>query len=391
MSAAPAVRTIAAVRSCDSGIQGPENLILAIGAALKARGVRYVIVNLWDGTPARVELHEEALRRGLESHVVATRSSFDPALLPALATTLRQLQPDVVHTHDFKSDMATLAIGAGLRRPLVTSYYGRLAINSLFLKLEDWLRLVAFRRFSYVFANSSALRAELASWRIPHERTTLLPSFVDTQQILPATAAEAALAREQLGIAPGRPVLATIARIAINKGHRYMIEALLAIRERFPEVLYLVPGEGDMAWHGDGGLRGELERMAHGLGLGEQVRFLGYYPDVRAILAAADLVVSPSLREGMQVSLIEAMAAAKPIVATAVGGTPDAVADGQTGLLVPPADPRALAQAVTALLADPARMRQMGAAARARAEQQFDNRAVAGRVLQVCQEVCRRG
>ncbi len=390
MSAA-AVRTIVGIRSCDSGIQGPENLILAISAALAARGVRYIIVNLWDGTPPQVELHDEALRRGLESHVVATRSSFDPGLLPALAGTLRRLKPDIIHTHDFKSEMATLALAPAIRRPVVTSYYGRLAINSLFLRIEDWLRLVAFRRFTYIFANSTPLRQELAAWHISPDRTTLLPSFVDTHAIRPPSPEERALAREALGIAPEQPVLATIARISINKGHRYMIEAMVAIREQFPDALYLVPGEGDMAWHGDGGLRGELERMAQGLGLGEQVRFLGYMPDVRPVLAAADLVVSPSLREGMQVSLIEAMAAATPIVATAVGGTPDAVADGETGLLVPPADPSALAEAVIRLLHNPETMRRMGAAGRIRAEHNFDNRAVANQVLQVCEKVCGRG
>src|SRR5689334_6485292 len=73
------VRTIASVRSCDCGLQGPENLILALAEALRERGVRYVIVNLWDGNPPTVALHEEAMRRGLESYVVATERSLDPA------------------------------------------------------------------------------------------------------------------------------------------------------------------------------------------------------------------------------------------------------------------------------------------------------------------------
>jgi glycosyltransferase involved in cell wall biosynthesis len=385
------LRTIVTVRSCDSGIQGPENLILALAAALAEHGVRYVIVNLWDGTPPQVELHEEALRRGLESHIVASASSFDPAVLPRLAVTLRRLQPDVIHTHDIKSELATLVANLPLRRPVVTSYYGRLAINSLFLKLEDWARLLTFHRFAYVFANSSPLRDELLRWLVPANRCSLLPSFVDAGRITPATPAEAAAARARLGIAPGRPVLATVARISVNKGHRYMIEALAAVREGAPDVLYLVPGEGDMAWHGDGGLRGELERLAASLGLADHVRFLGYYPDLRTILDAADLIVSPSLREGMQVSLIEAMAAGKPIVATAVGGTPDAVVDGETGLLVPPADARALAEAVSAALADPRRLRLMGEAGRRRAEERFDSRVVAGQLLAACSRAVARG
>lgn len=383
------VRTIVSVRSCDCGIQGPENLILALAGAMRQQGVRYVIVNLWDGTPPTVELHEEAQRRGYESHIVASESSFDPALLPRLAVLLRRLRPDIIHTHDFKSEAAVLLANALDRRPVVASFYGRLAITSLFLKLEDWSRLVYFRLFDRLLANSQAQRGELLRWRHAPERIEILPSFVDTSRIVPPTPERALAARERLGIAPGRPVLATVARLSQNKGHIYMLQALRAVRERFPDVLYLVPGEGDSSWHGEGGARGELERQAAALGVSENVRFLGYYPDLQTILDATDLLVSPSLREGMQVSLIEAMAAGLPIVATAVGGTPDAVRDGETGILVPPADSDALADAVLRMLGDRERMRAMGDAARRRAEREFDSGAVARQVLRVCEEVLR--
>ena len=119
----------------------------------------------------------------------------------------------------------------------------------------------------------------------------------------------------------------------------------------------------------------------------DNVRFLGYYPDLRTILHATDILVSPSLREGMQVSLVEAMAVGLPIVATAVGGTPDAVAHGETGLLVPPAQPAALAGAVLELLANRDRMRSMGAAGRRRAEQRLDTRVVAEQFLRLCEDL----
>ena len=154
-----------------------------------------------------------------------------------------------------------------------------------------------------------------------------------------------------------------------------------------PEVLYLVSGEGDAYWRGEGGLRNQLEQEAAALGITDHVRFLGYYPDLKTVLYATDLLVSPSLLEGMQVSLIEAMAASRPIVATAIGGTPDAVIDGQTGLLVPPADASALASAVLTLLGDRSRLRNMGDAGRRRAEERFDVRVVAEQVLRVCNEV----
>ena len=385
------LRTIAAIRSIDAGIQGPENLILCLAAELPRLGVRYVIVCLWDGTPPTVALHEEARRRGLESHVVVSNSDLDPAVLPRLAVTLRRLRPDVIHTHDAKSDLAALALRPLVRAPMVSSYYGQLAINSLFLRLEDWGRMAGFQLVAHVFANSTAQRGELGRWLLPERRSSVLPSFVDTAAITPATPAERAAARQELDIARDRPVIATVARLSKNKGHTYMLQALPQLLEAHPDLLYLVPGEGDSAWHGDGGLRAVLEQEATILGLGDRVRFLGYYPHVATILAAADLVVSPSLREGMQVSLLEAMAAGLPVVATAVGGTTDAVAHGETGLLVPPASPDALAGAVGRLLADRPLMASMGAAARARAEREFDACAVAGQLAAVCAEVVHRG
>jgi glycosyltransferase involved in cell wall biosynthesis len=378
---AAGVRTILAVRSCDCGIQGPENLILALAEKLRERDIRYVIVNLWDGDPPAVALHEEAVRRGLESHVLATTWGTDPRVVPRLAALVRQVGPDVVHTHDIKAEFAAL-IAARLRRtPIVGSYYGRLVIHSLFLKGADWLRPPAFRLFDRVLANSQAQRAELLQWRIAADRIALLPSFVDTGALRPPTPAEALAARRRLDIEPSRPVLATVARLSPNKGHTYMLKALAAIRAEVPDILYLVPGDGDASWHGEGGLRGALEREAADL---------GYYPDLTTILHATDLLVSPSLREGMQVSLLEAMATGLPIVATAIGGTPDAVEDGVTGRLVPPADPAALATAVLGLLHDRDLLRRMGEAGRQRAVERFDARVVAETMLRVCGEVVAR-
>lgn len=384
------VRTIVSVRSCDSGIQGVESLILALAQELGAQGVRYIIVNLWDGNPPRVALHEEAIRRGFESHIVATSTDLDPAILPRLAVLLQRLNPDLIQTHDFKSDMTVLVANQFTHAPAISSFYGRLAIGSFVVKFEDWIRLAAFRCFDGVLANSRVQYEELLRWRVPSNRISILHSFVDTRHIKPATLSERLAARRRLGIESTRPVLATVARLSPNKGHRYMIQALIEIRRHFPDVLYLVPGEGDMAWRGDGGLRGELERQVSSLGLSDNVQFLGYYPDLQTILAATDLLVSPSLREGMQVSLLEAMAAGRPIVATAIGGTPEAVDDGQTGMLVPPADPVALALAVVQLLGDPDRMQQMGQLARRRAEEEFDTQVQATRLLNFCAKVIRR-
>jgi glycosyltransferase involved in cell wall biosynthesis len=381
------VRTILGVRTCDTGIQGPENLILALGSELLALGVRYIVVNLWDGDPPTVELDSEARGRGLESYIIGTSWGMNPVVVPRLASLIRRLRPEVVHTHDVKAEFAALAAARLTGVSLVGSYYGRLAMASRVLQLADLSRFLTFRAFDHVLANSRAQRDELLRFRVPRQRVTIVPSFVHTRALRPPTPDERAGARAALRIPVDRPVLATVARLSQNKGHRYLLEALPSIRAQVPDLLYVISGEGDDPARGEGGLRATLEQQVRTLGLTDHVRFLGYYPDVRTVLHAADLLVSPSLREGMQVAVLEAMAAGLPIVATAIGGTPDAVEDGQTGLLVPPANPAALAAAVAALLTDRARLRRLGQAGRRRAEAHFDTQVVAAGLLALCEKV----
>jgi glycosyltransferase involved in cell wall biosynthesis len=148
-----------------------------------------------------------------------------------------------------------------------------------------------------------------------------------------------------------------------NKGHRYLIEATKEVIRRHPEVRVLLVGAGPS--------RETLTKLVSELGLDQHVRFLADCPDTREILAITTAFVLPSLGEGISVALLEAMAAGKPVIATAVPGNTDVVVAGVTGLLVPAQDASALAQAICELLADPCGARRMGAAGRVRVKNHF--------------------
>jgi glycosyltransferase involved in cell wall biosynthesis len=167
-----------------------------------------------------------------------------------------------------------------------------------------------------------------------------------------------------LGLPASSTLVVTVGRLVEPKGHRYLIDSAGPVLSRFPEVHFLLIGDGE--------LRAELEGKAARLGLSGHVHFLGSRNEVAGLLAAADLFVLPSLWEGLPVALLEAMAAAKPVVATAVAGTDEAVITGQTGLVVPPADSQALAEAISQLLSQPAQAQAMGQAARQYVESNFD-------------------
>jgi glycosyltransferase involved in cell wall biosynthesis len=179
------------------------------------------------------------------------------------------------------------------------------------------------------------------------------------------------------GLVGGRPdfMVLTPARLHPQKGHTYLLAAAAAV----PAATFVLAG--------DGPLRQELEAQAREQGVADRCVFLGERTDVPDLLAAADVVVLPSLFEGLPVSVLEAMAAERPVVATAIGGTDEAITGEDTGILVPPRDPAALAAAIRRLQADPGLARRLASAGRARVERAFSATGTARAVMRIYDEV----
>ena len=231
-----------------------------------------------------------------------------------------------------------------------------------------WL-LRAYRRIITV---SEEVRTRYAlDLHVPAGRLAVVRNAIRVPAVgrVPPSGLRSALVR-------GRPdyVVLTPARLHPQKGHLYLVAAAAEV----PAVTFVLAG--------DGPLRQELEAQAGELGVADRCVFLGERTDVPDLLAAADLVVLPSLFEGLPVSVLEAMAAERPVIATAIGGTDEAITTEVTGILVPPRDPAALAAAVARLQADPALARRLASAGRARVESAFSADATAREVMRVYDE-----
>ncbi len=194
-----------------------------------------------------------------------------------------------------------------------------------------------------------------------------------------ATGTEAAaVLRRALGAGGERPIVLTLARLEKQKGIRYLIEAAALV----PDALFLVAGEGPD--------RAELEGLSRSAGVADRFLFLGYRRDGRELLAACDLFVLPSLFEGLPLSVLEAMAAGKPVVATKVGGTDEAVEHDVTGLLVTPRDSAALASAIREVLSRTQLAQRLGEAGEARARRDFNPRIMVERTVGIYEELLGR-
>ncbi|MBE0467024.1 MAG: glycosyltransferase family 4 protein, partial [Candidatus Desulforudis sp.] len=226
-----------------------------------------------------------------------------------------------------------------------------------------------------VIAVADSLRAELVALGVaPPERVVTVHNGVTFRDSMSRGSPEAF--RRELGLSADRPVVGTVARLAPQKGVEYLLRAGAELAGAGRPVHLVIVG--------DGPLREMLTREA--ISLGADVLFLGHRPDAAALMAAFDLFALPSVTEGLPLALLEAMAGGCPVVATRVGGVPEAVVDGTTGWLVPPADPAALAAAVAAALDDPVRRAELAAAGRERVRQVFTDARMVEKTLAVYRE-----
>ncbi|MBI3506457.1 MAG: glycosyltransferase [Proteobacteria bacterium] len=225
----------------------------------------------------------------------------------------------------------------------------------------SWLERWTMRRADAVLGNSTAILRDLRGEGIAESRLALIHNGVGLA--MPADARAAVRACE--GISPDGLLLVIVANLLPYKGHLDLVEALGRVAGRLPaDWTLLCVGRND-------GLQAEIEARADAGGIAGRVRFAGERADVRPLLVAADLYVSASHEEGFSNSVLEAMAAGLPVIATRVGGTPDAVQDGETGLLVPARDAGAMGDAILRLAADGGLRARMGMAGRARVEAEF--------------------
>jgi glycosyltransferase involved in cell wall biosynthesis len=247
------------------------------------------------------------------------------------------------------------------------------------LRRGPWTDLLYNRSVAAVVAISEEVRRRLLDAGVRSERVAVIRSGVEPPAGLPGAAGRAA-ARARLGV-DGELVIGIVAALERRKGHDVLLRALATL-DGAPRWRCLVCGGGSQ--------HEALQRLAADLGIAARVRFMGEQPQVADVLAALDVFVMPSRHEGLGVAVLEAMAMSLPVIASAVGGIPEAVKPRETGLLVPPDDPAALAAALNELLLDVEKAKRMGVAGRERVLAEFSMEEMASRYERLYDDVSRR-
>jgi glycosyltransferase involved in cell wall biosynthesis len=284
----------------------------------------------------------------------------DVRALVALFRHIRKIEPHIVHTHTSKAGILGRLAAWMARVPTIIhtphghvfyGHFGR-SLSRIFLQTEKLLGRITHHHIALTPEESNDyLNLGVAKFN----NISVIHSGVDLN-CFKRSATESNPRRNELGIPPDSLVVGYVGWLIPIKGVTYLVKAMTEVVQRHPNSLLLLVGKGDEK----GEEEVKLSKQVENLGIVDNVRFLGWRPDVNEIMGCFDIFVLPSLNEGMGRVLVEAMSAGLPIVASRVGGIPDLVEHEENGLLVPPANVGALERAISDLLSDKARRKRMG-------------------------------
>jgi glycosyltransferase involved in cell wall biosynthesis len=316
------------------GYYGAENMLLNLCASQENAGCRNSLLLFYNVHAPNVEFYERARRRGISVRMVHCKGRADWRAVRQIREYIREDAVDVVHTHGYKADLYGYMAARG-RKPVVATCHNWVG-GTTALGIYNRLDRMVLKRFNAIAAVSDAVRDRLVQCGVPAGKIHTIANGIDVKAF--------ASSGPELRALPGQ-VIGMVARLDMQKGFEYLLQAVRRLAGQFPGVKVVITGEGPD--------RGAIEQMIGHYGLANRVTLAGQQSDMAAAYAAMDIFVLPSLNEGLPMTILEAMAASRPVVATRVGAIPDVVREGQTGLLVNPRDTAGLQDALAQLLAAP--------------------------------------
>jgi glycosyltransferase involved in cell wall biosynthesis len=303
----------------------------------------------------RKDLSEETLESLGIDITYLHKSKFDPATLPALLKVVERQGTDILHLHGYGATTFGRLAAAVRRIPAVLHEHANLTDTPWFQKVVD--RLLAPSTDLAIAVSESTAEFVIRARQMPPERVKVVYLGVPLEEFSrPRSPEEIRAARAELGVAEGDVLVGTVTRLHDSKGNEYLVEAARHVLDARPHARFIIVGEGP--------LLGDLQRQAAALQLGDRLVFAGFARDVARVVSAFDISVFPSLWEGTPLTVFEALAMGKPIVATDADGLLDVLTPEVEAVIVPKRNGRALADAIVRVMDDAALRARLGGAAR---------------------------
>jgi len=343
-----------------SGPGGAETVLLDIARNVDRNQFNPIVVihkSKW--------LHKQLLEHNIDTKIITSNRAWDLSFLVKLVKYSRQFKIDLIHSHLFGANLYSCLAGLILKIPVITTFHNELFLaggSERYISLKNLL----IRKLSskMVFVADYMKRDYLNTAKYSPKKMLTIYNGIDLDKL--NTDADISDFRKELGLQDNDLLVGHVANLRPPKGHRYLIETAGKVCKIFPKIKFLLIGE-----EGDGKIKREIEELIAELGLNENIKLLGFREDVHRLLHLIDIFVLSSISEGLPLSVVEAMAASKPIVATDVGGLSEIVVNDRNGYLVKAKNPSALAEKISVLIKNKELRIDMGKAGRKIVEEKF--------------------
>lgn len=363
-------------------LYGPERQLLYLATSMPLYGFETGICVLYrqgKGRPRKHLLLLEASRRGVWAHQIDDEGWWSLArLIQSMVRILRQGNFSLVNSHGYKSNFVAFWSARVCGIPAIATVRLHTETDTR-LKLYKMFDLVLLRHFSHVITVSDHLRKQMILAGIAPTKVSTVHNGVDVQAVASRALTEDDDANRLMWCQANSVTISIVGRLTLQKDHATFLRAARLVIQAVPDVRFLVIG--------DGPLRDQLEQLSRALGIDEHVTFLGYRQDVLSLMARSDVLVLSSVQEGLPNVILEALALGKPVVATHVGGVPEVIRSGETGVIVPPEDPRGLADAICWVLRNPGQATRLGQLGQARVTAEFSVQTMAQKTAAVYRSV----
>ena len=353
------------------GYYGAENMLLNLCASQQKAGCQNSLMIFYNVHAPNVEFYERARRSGLSVRMVHCQGRADWRAVRQIQECIQEDRIQLLHTHGYKADLYGYVAARRSGKPIVATCHNWVG-GTAALSIYNHLDRMALKRFHGLAAVSDSVAERLLASGVPARKIRTIANGIDVQTF------ERARPLPVLNF-NGSKVIGMVARLDFQKGFEYLLRAARELRDVFPTLKVVIVGEGPD--------RTAIENMIQRFGLQSNVILAGQHSDMPAIYAAMDVFVLPSLNEGLPMTILEAMAASKPVIATRVGAIPKVIQDGETGLLVDPGDTDGLRSALARLLADSDLRCRIGAAGHDWVSRNYTSEAMALKYRQMYDDV----
>jgi glycosyltransferase involved in cell wall biosynthesis len=339
-----------------SHLYGGAQQVLYLLEALSSSDVTSTLI-----CPVGSAIGKAARERGVAVEEVGYRGDLDWVVLPKIKRLLRQRSIDLVHVHSRR--------GADVWGGLAARQVGLPCVISRRVDHHEawWWAGFKYALCDHVIAISEGIRAVLLADGVSAEKVSCVRSAVDFERF--QTVSDSPGVKARFGLPDDSVVVGMAAQLIPRKGHDVLLEAVSALKDRWPQLRVLIMGKGPLAT--------SVAQQIEAMDLEEQVRCVGFLTDIETVLPHLAFLVHPARTEGLGVALLQAASAGLAVIASRAGGMPEAVLDEETGILIPPGDAQALVAAMERLLSGPALANEYGAAGRRRMADEFSINAMA--------------